>query len=219
MNAQVISRRDRLKTCIIGGALVIVAAELSVGLLADEKVQAPVLDIGGRNQVFIDGRYLHKKHNVRIVVCPPTKTNEKCLVGQGMKVLRGYGNVMVVDGVFRGFTALSKDGTNFRRVEKGTSPEPDDIVGYVNGMSVVFKDPTATPEQRYKLANPKSGDVLASADGAEWQLLANNMFPSKARYPRGMDSQNVIFYDTRIRKYVAYVRVNQRRAAGASGLF
>ena len=185
----------------------------SVGLLADEKVQAPMFDIGNHTQVFIDGRYLHEKHNVRIVVCPPTKTNEKCLVGQGMKVLRGYGNVMAVDGVFRGFDALSKDGTSFRRVEKGAPPEPDDIVGYVNGMSVVFKDPTAPPDQRYKLANPKFGDVRVSADGAEWRLLAENMFPGKTRYPRGMDSQNVIFYDTRIRKYVAYVRVNQRHDA------
>ena len=39
------------------------------------------------------------------------------------------------------------------------------------------------------------------------------MFPAKARYPRGMDSQNVVFYDTRLKKYVAYVRVNQGHEA------
>ena len=55
--------------------------------------------------------------------------------------------------------------------------------------------------------------MLASADGSEWQPLAEKMFPAAARYPRGMDSQNVIFYDTRIQKYVAYVRINQRHDA------
>ena len=172
-----------------------------------------VLDIADRNQVFIDGRFLQEQRNVRIVVCPPAKTREKCLVGQGMKVLRGYGNIMAVDGVFRGFDALSKDGSQWRRVKKGTQPETDDVVGYINGMAVVFKDPNAPPERRYKLANPKLGVVQASADGAEWQPLAKGIFPAKARYPRGMDSQNAVFYDTRIKKYVAYVRVNQRHDA------
>jgi hypothetical protein len=172
-----------------------------------------VLDIADRNQIFIDERFLLEKQNVRIVVCPPEKTREKCLIGKGMKVLRGYGNIMAVDGVFRGFDALSKDGSHWRRVRKGTQPEPDDIVGYVNGQAVVFTDPIAPPEQRYKLANPQLGGVQASADGAKWQTMARGIFPAKARYPRGMDSQNVIFYDGRIKKYVAYVRVNQRRDA------
>ena len=186
------------------------AAGMSVGLPAAPNALPATIDVGDRNQVFIDGRYLHEKQNVRIVVCPPAKTNEKCLVGEGMKVLRGYGNIMSVDGEFRGFDALSKDGAQFRRVKKGTLPETDDIVGYVNGKAVVFTDPNAPPEQRYKLFERR---VLASADGAQWQPLARSMFPAQALYPRGMDSQNVIFYDTRIRKFVAYVRVNDRHDA------
>ena len=58
-----------------------------------------VLDIADRNQIFIDERFLLEKQNVRIVVCPPEKTREKCLIGKGMKVLRGYGNIMVEIGV------------------------------------------------------------------------------------------------------------------------
>ena len=91
-----------------------------------------VLDIADRSQVFIDKRFLQEKQNVRIVVCPPVKTNEKCLIGEGMNVLRGYGNIMAVDGTFRGFDALSKDGSQWRRVKKGTKPEPDDIAGVVS---------------------------------------------------------------------------------------
>lgn len=119
------------------------------------------IDIGRRKQVFIDGRYLQDNENCRIVVCPPKKTGETCLIGE----LRGYGNIMPVDGAFCGFDALSKDGRHWRRVEHGTRPESDDVVGYRNGMPVVFRDPTAPPEARYKLANPKQGWVKASADG------------------------------------------------------
>jgi hypothetical protein len=213
MNLRPFSFGDSLKSCLLRGLSVLGSAGMTVGLFAATEVQPAAIDIGDRNQVFIDGRYLHEKQNVCIVVCPPVKTNEKCLVGQGMKVLRGYGNIMAVDGIYRGFDALSKDGAQFRRVKKGTPPEPDDIVGYVNGKSVVFKDPSAPPEQRYKLADPQVGRVQASANGTEWQPLAEKMFPVQARYPRGMDSQNVIFYDPRIRKYVAYVRVNERHDA------
>ena len=201
-------RRDWLMGCVVCGSMALASAWLTNSAPARDN-HGTVLDIADRNQIFIDKRFLQEKQNVRIIVCPPVKTNEKCLVGEGMKVLRGYGNVMAVDGTFRGFDALSKDGTQWRRVKKGTKPEPDDTVGYVNGMSVVFKDPSAPPEERYKLANPKQGYIGASPDGVEWHDVARNMFPGKARYPRGMDSQNVVFYDARIKKYVAYVRVNQ----------
>ena len=199
-----IARRDWLKSSITLAVTAAAGWTPKAARGRDER-QDGVLDIGSRNQVFIDGRFLGRKQNIRHVVCSPQKTNEKCLVGG----LRGYGNIMAADGTFRGFDALSKDGARWRRVHKGTRPEPDDVVGYRDGMDVVFEDPTAQPDERYKLANPKLGRVRASADGAEWRPIARNMFPGKALYPRGMGSQNVIFYDTRLEKYVAYVRVNQ----------
>jgi len=39
-----------------------------------------VLDVGDRNQVFIDGRFLESASDVRIVVCEPVKSHEKRLV-------------------------------------------------------------------------------------------------------------------------------------------
>jgi len=159
--------------------------------------------IGEQRQIFIDGRYLQQKENVRIIVNPPVKTHEKCLV-DGLS--RPYGNIMEVDGLFRGFDALSKDGTNFRQVERGTEPEPDDIIGYRNGDAMIFKDPSTPPERRYILVTARS--VKASEDGSNWETIATDMFPKEAYFPRGMDSQNVIFYDTRLDKYVAYLRVN-----------
>jgi len=209
MNMIPVSVRDWMKACAVCVVIVLAGGWTSESLSAGDNDGA-VLDIADRNQVFIDGRFLQRKEKVRIVVCPPIKTNEKCLVGRSWKDLQGYGNIMAVDHTFRGFNALSKDGVHWRRVKKGTKPEPDDVVGYIDGMSVVFKDSNDLPEKRYKLVNPKRGYIGSSPDGTEWQELARNMFPGKALYPRGMDSQNVIFYDARIKKYVAYVRVNRR---------
>jgi hypothetical protein len=59
--------------------------------------------------------------------------------------------------------------------------------------------------------------VLKSADGIHWRPVRdkpvitqgkfdshNIMFPGKAYFPGGMDSQNVcLFFDTRLGKYVA----------------
>lgn len=98
----------------------------------------------------------------------------------------------------------------------GDTPEADDILGLYDGQRVPFRDPLAEPKQRYKLFSASEGQkfnetvIRASADGAEWRQIHRNVFPKEAEYPRGMDSQNVCFYDTRLRKYVADVRVNSR---------
>ena len=168
---------------------------------------AEIIDIGDRNQIFIDGRYLDSSQNVGIEVYPPIKTYEHCLSGW----LRAYETILPVDGTFRGFHALSKDGACWRRVKPGTEPEPDDLVGLYNGDPHPFVDPTAPASQRYKLFT--AGWVKASADGSQWQTVAEQMFPSEAYFPRGMDSLNKCFYDQRLGKYVAYVRVNQAHPA------
>ena len=166
---------------------------------------AEPIDIADRNQVFLDGRFLDRAEGVRIVVCRPTKTNEKCLVGR----LGGYSSIMEPDGVFRGFYALTKDGVHWRRVAGGTLPEPDDILGLRLGGETVFVDPKAPPSERYKRFSGMKNRIWASADGLKWKELHQGVFPSAACYPRGMDSHNVCFFDTRLEKYVAFVRVNK----------
>ena len=42
-------------------------------------------DIGDRNQVFIDGRYLDSASDVRISVTQRVKTYEQCLAGAGKR--------------------------------------------------------------------------------------------------------------------------------------
>ena len=166
---------------------------------------AEVLDVGERNQIFIDQRFLDRASNVRIVVCTPKKTNEKCLHGN----LGGYSSLMEPDGVFRGFSALTKDGVHWRRVASGAVPETDDILGLRLGGDTVFVDPKAPAAERYKLFSGMKNQIQASSDGVKWKLMHTGIFPPKARYPFGMDSHNICSYDPRLDKYVAFVRVNK----------
>ena len=178
----------------------IMAASAPIAVRATE-----FIDIGDRNQVFIDGRYIESAKNVSIEVCRPIKTNDRCLVGS----LGGYSSIIKPDGKFRWFSALTKDGINWRRVSGSVQPEPDDILGAIFTGACVFVDPKAPPAERYKLFNGLKNTMQASSDGIQWKMFSKNVFPPGARYPRGMDSHNICYYDTRLDKYVAYVRVNK----------
>ncbi len=201
-----------MKTCAVGASATFLTGTVLILAACSEP---EVYEIGDRTQVFIDGRYLDSATNVRITVKQPVKTYEQCLVGD----LRAYETVLATDGTFRGFHALTKDGVRWRRVQPGDVPEPDDILGLYDGTKVPFVDPVAEPEERYKLFSALEGKELkesvirASSDGAEWREIHRGIFPEEAAYPRGMDSQNVAFYDTRLNRYVAYVRVNLAMSA------
>ena len=192
--------RNPPRKCVLCLLAMVLSAYLPVATRAAE-----IVDIGDRNQIFIDGRYLDSTKNVTIEVCRPIKTNHKCLVGQ----LGGYSSIGKPDGKLRLWNALTKDGVTWRRVSGGTLPEPDDILGIRLSGTTVFVDPKAPPEERYKMYDGMRNTIRASSDGTDWKMLHKNVFPPQACYPRGMDSHNVCYYDTRINKYVAYVRVNK----------
>jgi hypothetical protein len=87
------------------------------------------------------------------------------------------------------------------------------IKGATHGC-MVFLDPLAPSNQRFRLvSNPQElGRYLhlfSSPDGIHWKLTHRDImkFSSERHH---LDSQNVIFWDERINKYVAYVRRNQR---------
>jgi hypothetical protein len=168
-------------------------------------VSGAVLDIGDRNQVFIDGRFVQDAQGVELKVCPPKKTGEHCWRGK----TGAYAQIMEPDGVYRGFYALTKDGRNWRRAKHGALPAKDDILGVRFGGGTVFVDPKAPAESRYKMFSGMRNRISESRDGTKWDVRYENVFPSKARYPAGMDSQNVCFYDPRLGQYTAYVRRNK----------
>ncbi len=96
-------------------------------------------------------------------------------------------------------------------------------LGQDGGM--VFIDPTAPEDQRFRMvarfgAKVEQGQavhVFSSPDGIHWSLTHTAVVTARPQ-ERGhhLDSQNVIFWDDRIGKYVAYVRKN-RVAPGSQG--
>jgi len=87
------------------------------------------------------------------------------------------------------------------------------IKGATHGC-MVFLDPHAPSDQRFRLvSNPqelgKSLHIFSSADGIHWRLTQQNIMRFRSERHH-LDSQNVIFWDNRVNKYVAYVRRNLR---------
>ena len=165
------------------------------------------LEIGTQNQIFIDGRFLAERKNVRIVVQQPRKTGEMMAF-----VSAEYLQVMEYDGVFKYFTLVSHDGSKWENTTNN-NPTGDFKYGIYWSVperpnGVVFKDPKATPEERYKVVTGMTNTVFATADGTDWKTLRSNIFPQQISFPRGMDSQNVCFWDEKYECYVAYVRAN-----------
>jgi len=90
---------------------------------------------------------------------------------------------------------------------------------------MVFFDPTATEDQRFRLvarfgAKAEAGGairVFSSPDGVHWKLTHRSVVVARPQEKgHHLDSQNVIFWDDRLGKYVAYVRFN-RKDPGSQG--
>lgn len=122
-------------------------------------------DIGSSNQIFLDGRFLAERENVRIVVQPPRKTGERNIVAGVHKMVAGepiavtdgpessaYLQVMENDGVFRGFRYISKNGVDWQWATKELLDAGDFAYGMrdsvhprLTAYGVVFRDPHAPP--------------------------------------------------------------------------
>ena len=105
--------------------------------------------------------------------------------------------------------ATSADGVHWERPNLGVfeyeGSKENNIISHEGGF--VFLDEQAPADKRYKLLRSKSGDlkegglyIATSSDGIHWTDDPQRLFPF---YP---DSNNQVFYDPRIDKYVAYVR-------------
>jgi hypothetical protein len=125
--------------------------------------------------------------------------------------------------------ARSKDGVHWEKpdlglVEIGGSRKNNVVLGLgfggVKGAAhgcMVFLDPCAPSSQRFRLvSNPeelgKKLQLFSSSDGIQWTLTHSDIMGFRSE-KHHLDSQNVIFWDERIKKYVAYVRRNLRPPA------
>ncbi len=85
-------------------------------------------------------------------------------------------------------------------------------LGQDGGM--VFLDPNAGPNERFRLACRfevlgKGVHILSSPDGIHWSVTHTNITSYREDAKRHhLDSQNIVFWDERVRKYVVYGRRN-----------
>lgn len=121
------------------------------------------LPITDQPQLFLDGRFLAHSKRTRIVPQRPTKTNERCLT----RCATAYATLLEPDGHFRGLDALTKDGSEWREVSRGTAPEEDDLLGLIFGTETVFLDPAGPEEARYKRFEGNRNRISASLEGRD----------------------------------------------------
>jgi hypothetical protein len=196
--------------------------------------------VGNRRQLVMDDRFVQQSKGIQFVVHSPQKTGDQIIVSEPAVPLGGYHSVLFHAGVYHlWYTgggcvlyARSSDGVHWEKPNlnpaKGdtgnTNSLPSNCVlgkglgGVKGGMHglMVFLDPRAGDAERFNLvANPQEVDgqlqIFSSPDGLHWkQRYANVITYNTAVKPHHLDSQNVIFWDDRIQKYVAYFRKNVR---------
>ena len=198
------------------------------------------LTIGNRRQLLMDDKFVQQSKGIQFVVHPPRKTGEQIIVSEPGLALGGYHSALYDAGTYhlwysagaRVLYARSSDGIHWEKPnlnlgkadpDYGTSAPPNLVLGggvggVTGGMHglMVFLDPKATEVERFKLvSNPPEFQgllqIFSSPDGLHWKhTLTNVISYDTSQKPHHLDSQNVIFWDDRIQKYVAYFRKNMR---------
>ena len=89
------------------------------------------------------------------------------------------------------------------------------IGGFKGGVhgAMVFWDPNASEGQKWRMvgqdrAADRRLNLYSSPDGIHWSLTRNSILRGNAKQGHHLDTLNVMFWDDRIEKYVAYVRKN-----------
>jgi len=221
------------------GSLALALLGLLASAVSPVLAQEP-MSIGGRRQLLMDDHFVQQSKNLQFVVHSPRKTGEQCIVSEPGEALGGYHSVLFDSGTYHlWYTAggnvlyaRSDDGIHWEKPRLnlaagsgGTEQDlPSNLVlgqgvgGVKEGMHglMVFLDPNAEAGERFKLvANPKEFDsqlqIFSSPDGIHWKHAFTNVVTyNSAVKPHHLDSQNVIFWDDRIGKYVTYFRKNVR---------
>ena len=196
------------------------------------QLAAQPVPVGSDWQLFVDDALIESKSDVRLTLNPPRKTYERSLISEHKweELGVGYSTVLKDGDVYRMWYACSGEGDQ----EAGERPrttnwcyatskngiewhKPDlgllDFQGSTqnnivlkNFMGTVFLDPQRTAGDRFKLIGKQKPErgllIYTSPDGLRWKPLPANPILSKGHF----DTQNLAFWDDRIRRYVAYVR-------------
>lgn len=218
------------------GPLAPITIGMLVSLLAATAVSAGALEVGNRKQLFFDRKFIAESESIALTMNPPEKRGivlmgeypwEAGWVGAGEMIIEDQGRYRMwyrcmaqeKDGKLGRSSvcyAESADGVRWTKPMLGHVKWPGDEYSEkrddTNILSVpggtVFLDPAAPPEERYKVLadmhwpDPEKAGlrVGTSPDGIRWKMNPTRLLPFSP------DTTNQVFYDTRLRKYVAYVR-------------
>src|SRR5262245_47018497 len=209
---------------------------LLAGSLAAPLSDDPI-PIGSRKQLFIDRKFIQSDTGVTLRMNPPVKAGVALTADHPWEQgwLTGSGYVSEDQGRYRMWYAVvppatrigeapgllcyaeSDDGRTWRKPNLGLYEYDGSKANNILLPSVlesnVFIDPAASENERYKFVTilrarhgvtVPDGDgmyVYLSADGLRWRLHPKRVFPFVP------DTVNHALYDTRLKKYVIYVRI------------
>ena len=193
-----------------------------------------VIYVGSFKQLFIDYSTIKRKRGVEIVVNRPYLTGEKCIIAEkpweGHRV-GPYNSILEDNGVYKmWYDAIANDGSrwlcyaeskdgvhwekkeldvvSFNGIKETNIVFPHEKRPFEPGCVFIDTNPRCPNSEKYKMIcsyeppNGKRGTwVFASPNGIDWEPISDE--PSF----RPSDTNNICFYDYRIDKYVAYVRV------------
>ncbi|MFA6244138.1 MAG: hypothetical protein WC655_24565 [Candidatus Hydrogenedentales bacterium] len=189
---------------------------------------AQVIDVGNRPQLFIDSRFIAESNNVTLTMNPPAKAGTVLLpdkpwesgeIGFCVSVLQDGGEYKMwylardAANTYCVCFARSNDGRTWEKPNLGLfdyqGSKENNIVLTGVVETTVFLDPACKPEQRFKAVSAmywpdpeKAGlYIWTSPDGLHWTD------PPVRVLPLSPDTANQAFYDTRLKKYVANIRV------------
>lgn len=180
----------------------------------------PPINVGGRKQLFIDGRFVAASENVSLTMNPPQKLG-LVLDQDGVRVKGHIARVADHGGRFRLYVGAdrtdvyeSDDGLRFHRTG-------DTVSGGV--FTTVFIDQREPdPARRYKVFWLRLGTPPdAETDGvyAGYSSDGTTITPVGRVLPYYLDNPPLVEWDERIGKYVVFTRAlerdseNQRRVA------
>ena len=226
-----------MQTVISSARLPWIVFSLTVEALWAGGTQEP-LCIGNRRQLLFDGKFVRQAKNIEFQVHPPRKTGEIIVASEPSSARGGYHSVLYEAGRYHMWYtaggcihyARSDDGIHWAKPNLGLRGKDStfegseagnvvlgrgvgEVSGEMHGL-MVFLDPTAPDDEKFRLVcNPPEFNwrvqVFSSSDGIHWTLTHRDAI-SYRDAKHHLDSQNVIFWDCRIGKYVAYSRRNLR---------
>ncbi len=206
------------------------AEDIFNGWLREQIADAPshVIDVGDRSQLFIDSRFIAESTNITLRMNSPVKMGPVILpdkpwesgeIGFCVSVVQYEGEYKLwylardkANNYCQCF-ARSADGRRWEKPALGLieyqGSKDNNIVLTGAVETTVFLDPAAPLEQRFKALSAmywpdpqKAGlYIWTSPDGLHWTQSQTRVLPLLP------DTANQAFYDTRLKKYVANIRV------------